>query len=638
MKTIRRIYFYLVTFISVIALVWGITNLLRSITSQQFIGDQSSDLSTGLAQILVSIPIFLLHWLIVQRDAQKSEEEKNSLVRGIYLYSILLSSLIPVVQNLIALLNRLLLQAAQLNPQRAIFGGYQTLTDNLIAIVVNLILAVYFYRVLQSDWVSSTDTNCLVDLRRLYRYAWMLYSLGLTIIGVQKLVVYILAVQPILFFFNGQEQFSNALTLLLIGTPLWSYWWHLIQSMMSVEEERNSTIRTLILYILTLTGALTFSINTGEILYQLLRTILEEFASIQNLLAEISTPVSLALTFGVLWAYYSRILKINISLENDTIKQGAMHRIYRHILAGLGLAGTIIGVASIMGWLIDLVLENQWIWQIYSLSLAQYLAVLCVGMALWLVYWPKVNREAVQTGEVGDHARRSLSRKIYLYLVIFACVIGVMASAGFLIYSILQSLFGTDNSSLLNDILQYFRLILLFAAFLAYHLNWLRRDNRTLTTSLQNLQTAFPVVALLDPESTRGKGIQKTFQRFAGTIPLKLIPPHQMEADSLVDAAVVVLETSLLEEQAIKFTGLVKDYLGKIIVLPASHSRYIWLNSHLKEADILKGCALAARSLAEGQEVQPITTNSPWMIFAYIIAGLVGLQILASVLIMAFSG
>jgi hypothetical protein len=116
-----------------------------------------------------------------------------------------------------------------------------------------------------------------------------------------------------------------------------------------------------------------------------------------------------------------------------------------------------------------------------------------------------------------------------------------------------------------------------------------------------------------------------------------LTPPDQVTEDSLKNAAAVVLESSLLVENTIKNAQLFDSYPGKVIVLPDTHNRYIWLGSHLKEADIQKGGALAARSLAEGQEVKPITTSSPWLIFAYVIAGLVGLQILVGVLAVALS-
>jgi len=228
MKSIRRIYFYLVSFISILTLIWGITNLLRSITGQLISGDQSSILSAGLAQILVSIPIFLLHWLIVQRDAHRSEEEKSTLIRAIFLYGVLLSSLIPVVQNVIALLNRLFLQSASLNTSRAIFGANQTLSDNLIAIGVNLLLAVYFSQVLKSDWLTVAEQDNLVDTKRLYSYIWMLYSLGLMIFGVQKTIVFILTWQQWIGS-GGKEQFTNALALLITGTPLWVYWWRSLQ-------------------------------------------------------------------------------------------------------------------------------------------------------------------------------------------------------------------------------------------------------------------------------------------------------------------------------------------------------------------------------------------------------------------------
>ncbi len=549
MRTIRRIYFYLVSFISILTLVWGITNLLRSIANQQTTGNQSTILSAGLAQVLVSIPIFLLHWLIVQRDARKSEEEKNSLVRALFLYAVLISTLIPVVQNFMALLNRLLLQGARLNPERAVFGGYQTLSDNLIAVGVNLILAAYFYRILRSDWATSTDTGNLVDLRRLYRYVWMLYSLGLSVIGVQKLVTYILAwQQPI--GTTGREQLGNAVTLLVVGVPLWIYWWRLIQTSIKELIEHRTTLRTTILYILTLAGAITFCVNAGGIVYWLLRAALGDSFTFLQLLTELSQPISLALPFGVIWAYYAGILEGDISTESDTVKQSAMRRIYRYILAAIGLGGTIYGLAGIAGFIVNLLTNHSMTWQNRHQDLAVNLAVLVVGVVLWLVYWLQVNRESMLEGVTGDHARRSLSRKIYLYLAVFACVIGTMAATGYLLYTILQNVFGSQSTNLLTDSLQDLRLILIFAAFLSYHLICLNRDNRALTRHLAEKQAAFPVVALFDSGSSTGKGIQQAFQRHAAGIPVRFVLPSDLQVENLKDVGVVILESDVLMQSA----------------------------------------------------------------------------------------
>ncbi len=637
MRTIRRIYFYLVAFISVETLTWGITNLLRSITHQGIGTVQANVLSAGLAQVVVSIPLFLVHWLVVQRDAQRSDEEKNSVVRAISLYGILLGALVPVVQNLVALVNRLLLTGAHLTAQRAVFGGNQTLADNLIAIAVNLLLAAYFARILQSDWKSSTDTDSLVDLRRLYSYIWMLYSLGLTIVGVKMSVQYIFQIRQSIGL-TGQEMIFNAFALLVIGVPLWVYWWRNIQISITAERERHSTLRTIVLYILALVGAIVFTINGAMVLYWLLRAALGESFTFSTLMSNMSSSISYAVPFVVVWAYFGRILFNDILSEPDVSRQSAMHRIYRYILSIIGLIGAIYGIAAIAGFIVNNLTQRPITFVDKHQTLAANLAVLVVGLVIWLAFWLQVNLEAGLDGEAGDHARRSLSRKIYIYLVIFASVIGTMASTGFLLYTILQSAFGLTIPDLLNSSLQDFRLILIFAAFLTYHLVTLNLDNRALTRHLAEKQAAFPVIALMDPQTDTGKGIQQAFQRHAAGIPLRFMLPTEVKADSLSTTGAVILESSLFTQKEPLMAELMKDYPGKTIVIPTKSDDVIWLSSPHKDQDLYKGCALAARAMAEGQTIKPVATSSAWLIISYVIAGFVALQIIFILLSILFGG
>ncbi|NTV36963.1 MAG: hypothetical protein HGA53_08420, partial [Anaerolineaceae bacterium] len=539
MRTIRRVYFYLVAFISVETLIWGVINLLRSITNQPVGTMQADVLSAGLAQVFVSVPLFLVHWLVVQRDAQRSDEEKNSVVRAIGLYGILLGALIPVVQNLLALVNRLLLTSANISVQQAIFGGNQTLADNLIAIAVNLLLAAYFARILRSDWKSSTDVDNLVDLRRLYSYIWMLYSLGLTITGVKMAVQYIFLNQQSIGS-TGQERIFNAIALLLIGVPLWAYWWRKIQAGSEADRERRSSLRIVLLYLLALLGAVAFSISAAVVLHWLLRAVLGESFTFSQLMSEMSSSISFAVPFAVVWAYFGRILHKDIASEPDVFKQSNMLRMYRYILSALGLSGTIYGIAGITGFIVKTLAQHPMTFAEKHQTLAGDLAVLLVGVLIWLVYWLKVNQEAMADGEAGDHARRSLSRKIYIYLVIFASVIGAMVSTGILLYTILQTAFGIFDPDVLNSTLQNLRLILIFAAILAYHLVCLNRDNRALTRYLAEKQAAFPVVALMDPLSDMGKGIQLAFQRHATGIPLQFVLPADANSNSFSTAGAVI--------------------------------------------------------------------------------------------------
>src|SRR5574339_406825 len=131
MKSIRRLYFYLVAFISIEVVVWGLVNLLRSIVDDVVSGSAEA-LAQALALILVGVPIFLVHWLWAQRVSARDEEEKTASIRALFLYGILLATLIPVAQNLLSFIDRALVQSTGLGVERA-FRPFaeQTIADNL---------------------------------------------------------------------------------------------------------------------------------------------------------------------------------------------------------------------------------------------------------------------------------------------------------------------------------------------------------------------------------------------------------------------------------------------------------------------------------------------------------------------------
>ena len=190
MRTIRRLYFYLVAFITFEVVLWGVIGLLRSILSPSLSGTGDA-LAGSLALILVGVPIFALHWLWAQRASASDVEEQTSTLRAVFLYGVLLATLIPVAQNILALLNRTMIEAAGLDSFRAVIGGGQTWTDNLIAVALNSVAAWYFITVLRSDWKRLPDPENFSDIRRLYRHIWMLYGLLMSVFGAQQIIRFI---------------------------------------------------------------------------------------------------------------------------------------------------------------------------------------------------------------------------------------------------------------------------------------------------------------------------------------------------------------------------------------------------------------------------------------------------------------
>ena len=256
MKSIRRLYFYLVAFISIEVVVWGLVGLLRSIVDNTVSGGADA-LAQALALILVGVPIFLIHWLWAQRVSARDPEERSATLRAVFLYGILLSTLIPVAQNLLAFINRSFVDVARVDEFRALVGGSQTLADNLIAIIMNGIVAAYFWNILRGEWTTLTDKENFIEVRRLYRYIWMLYGLLMTVFGAQQILRYLFYVPGDILGELGREVVVNGTALLVIGTPIWVYSWRVIQDSLSDPAERGSNLRLGILYFLALGGVIT---------------------------------------------------------------------------------------------------------------------------------------------------------------------------------------------------------------------------------------------------------------------------------------------------------------------------------------------------------------------------------------------
>ena len=191
MKTIRRLYFYAVALVSLEVVLWGLISLLRSMVSSNFVGG-TEPLAQALALIVVGVPIFGFHWRWAQRASTSDEEEQTAMLRALFLYFVLLITLIPVIQNILAVINRAFISGAGFDAYRSAFGGSQTLADNIIAVVLNSIIAAYFFSVEKADWRTITDKDNHADARRLYRYVWVLYSLIMIVFGTQQILRFIL--------------------------------------------------------------------------------------------------------------------------------------------------------------------------------------------------------------------------------------------------------------------------------------------------------------------------------------------------------------------------------------------------------------------------------------------------------------
>jgi hypothetical protein len=616
MKSIRRLYFYLVAFISIEIVLWGLVGLLRSIVDDTVSGGADA-LAQALALILVGVPIFLSHWLWAQRASARDEEERTASLRAAFLYAILLGTLIPVVQNLLAFIDRSLVQAAGLEVDRA-FRAFseQSLADNLIAILMNGIVAAYFWNVLRHEWETITDSENFSEVRRLYRYIWTLYGLLMTVFGAQQILRYLFYVPGDVLGELGREVAINGVALLIVGTPVWVYSWRVIQDSLADPAEMDSSLRLGILYILALGGVITVITTAWSIVNTIILLVLGEDMNFRDFMQKIGGPVSIGIPLGAVWAYYGYWLNRHIQAAGNVVSRAGMKRLYNYILAFIRLVVSFIGVSTLFTFIIDRVTGSG---IVLSDSLRENLAAsissLIVGLPLWLIMWRPMQAEAFAEDEVGEHARRSVIRKFYLYLVLFAAVIGGMATAVALVYQLIRVVLNGDTGSgFANDLLNLVQLLFLFGVVVVYHLNVLRADGASAADALDEKQSSFSVL-IVDSGDGFVESLKAALMKLGSNVKVTVTPPAEKPQGSF---NAIVLNGSVATDAP----DWIRSFNGNRIIVQNEAKNIVW-------ADGAAQAAQSVQQLAEGQEIHvQKPARSAWMYVVYIFAALFALELL----------
>ncbi len=595
MKTIRQLYFYAIALVSLEVVLWGLINLLRTALAADIVPGVET-LAQALALILVGVPIFLLHWNWIQHAAQRDEEEHTATLRAVFLYGALLILLIPAVQNTLALINRLLLEGSGMSPYRAIFGGTQSWKDNLIAIGFNLAAAAYFYNILQKDWKSISDRENFSDVRRLYRYVWLIYSLAMVVFGAQQILRYDFFIPSAMLGELGRETFVNGLALIVVGTPIWVYTWNLCQDALADPAERGSLIRLGVLYLLALAGVITVLATAGTVLNNILLWAFGQPFTIVEFVRQVGGPISVLIPFSVLWAYYGRWLNADIQSVPDTQRRSGLRRFYYYILSLIGLAASFTGLAL----LVSVVLDQLFGTALWGESLrgrtAGAIATLAVGLPLWLMTWRPMQAEALATDAEGDHARRSMVRRVYLYLVIFAAVIGLMVSAIALVYQALTALLGQRAGFSMTGILNSTQLLLLFIGLLLYHMSALRRDNAHAADSIRAKYTSYGVMVFDPGDEGFVSALTSAIEKQAPGMPVVVQPIGQPIPDDARRVQALVLPASLALDPPEALHVILEDFKGAKVVVQGETPG--WVLSGQAEARTQCHCRAGGAGLA----------------------------------------
>jgi hypothetical protein len=401
------------------------------------------------------------------------------------------------------------------------------------------------------------------------------------------------------------------------------YSWRVIQYSLDDPAERHSTLRLGVLYFLALGGVITVITTAWNIVNTVLLRLLGQEMSLADFTGRIGAALSIGLPLGVVWAYHGYWLNRHIEGVGDRVRQAGMKRLYNYILALIGLAVTFTGVATLFNFLIDVITGSDVvIGDARRGGLASSIASLIVGLPLWLLMWRPLQAEALAQGELGDHARRSVVRKAYLYLVLFASVIGGMATAVGLVYLLLRTVLGAGaGSNFVNELLNLIQLLSLFSVLLLYHLNVLRTDGASTADSLAERQRTFNVL-VVDSGNGFVESVRAALVKFAPNAPVTVTTAGEMPQGRF-DA--LILNGSL----AVNAPEWIRSFNGSRIIIRDDSNSLVWTEDAAQAAQ-------SVQQLAEGQEIhRQKTSRSPWTFVVYLFAALFGLILMVILISLA---
>lgn len=628
MPTIRRIYQYAITFISLEMILWGVCGLARLAFAGLSLPANTSRLAGTLSLVLAGLPVFAFHGWLVQRSLAQDPEERTARSRAFFLYGVLLSTLGASVVNFLALLNRVVLVGFRLDSALGFSKGQGSVLEDLVIVAINLLAAGGFTLILRNDWrhlilSGEYPDGAIAELarvRRLYRYIWLFIGMALGTLGLAQLIQSGL---------QGGQAFpdtnlaglANGLTLLLVGLPTWIMASRLIRRIQVEPTGARSFIRLVALYGIVFISVVVVLASASQALDWALRSLLAGELAIGPLLSQMATPLSLAIPCIAIWIYYGRQLDLEMrlldqavqaSLSNSSLlypqtRHASLQRLYFYVLAFLGLAAAFIGLQLFLGYFLDMAAGIPPLAPGMRNNLADALSLLIAGLPLWIFSWRPMARRAAQEGAPGDHARRSLFRKSYLYLISFSAVIGGMISTGAMLYQLLNPLFGKAEPDFVFQILQQLKTSLLFWLILAWHGGALRTDQRLAEKALARLHAQFPVLILApdeeEPEATGGFAgqIVRALHQQAPAMPVAVHYYSQGVPDETLSMArAVILPAELIARPAEAIRIWLQSYPGPRLVVPTPVRGWVWVSGRRTSMLTLANqVAQAVRRLAE---------------------------------------
>lgn len=460
LAAVRRFYVYLVAFVSQVAMLYGVNSLIDIISRAWLQSDgvlQDAFLRTSVASsigvLIVSTPIFLIHWWLGQRLHDDPAEQQSAL-RKLFLYGSTAAALVVVLTNAYRLIREIgwLALGAPIASTELIPSGW--LHWSFMA-VVGVGLIYHWHSVLVSDGDFGQETLTARFVRQLFLTIAGLVGLGIAMWGARTLLqigLQITVDQAIgaLDLNWWRLPLGGAWSQVLIGLWLLHTLWRQWQDVVRINAaEGRAALRRIYLYIGVLVGAIATLTPAALLLREGLLIFLGTGGgSTAELLDRMVGPLSFIPVGAVVWRWYWTTLRRETDAYGDSGESATVRRVYAYLVAATGLALLWVGAVELLHALIDAALTGTDVWRE---PLANGIALIVVGAPIWAVFWRSAQSIAERNDAAGASERDSWPRKLYLYGVALVGALVLLFTLAQVIYRLLLTLMGEPTMALSSN-------------------------------------------------------------------------------------------------------------------------------------------------------------------------------------------
>ena len=439
--TVRRLYFYSVIFVTLMMAANGVmlvaTDLLDRLVGDAVVDSRPVRLASGLALVIVGLPLWAFHWRAMQRHLADLPVERNSILRKLFIYVTLGVAVGLLTSGLVGILNWAL--------GARDFSGF-----HWAAAVVWSAVWWFCWRLEAAEGQHTLETR---GIRRLYLYLVALVTLTILAVGAARLIQDVLTagyasafsvqvLQPSGTGLWTVEMRASLVAVVVIG-GVWSAHW-----LRFASRDHGSDLRWVYLYLFAiLGGAVTAVADSGVFVDRILEWLLaapgskpavDHFNVLPGLIASFSIGVTV-------WLYHWWAVRREAA-GSDRQALWA-RRTYVYILSALGLGTLVAASFTAINTALALLTERsttlisgEELWK-EPVALAVTLAI--IGASIWAYYWREAQR---RVGVYQAEERTALARTVYTFAVLGLGALALVGSASGTLFVLLRDLLDASLS------------------------------------------------------------------------------------------------------------------------------------------------------------------------------------------------